>query len=317
MTESKQAPLTTMQSWTIDTEQVGTRLDRFLVSQLAGLSRSTIQQMITTEAVQVNNTASKPGYTLRLHDEIHVQRMEEAPTRPTITPLDVPLDIVYEDADLLVVNKPVGLVVHPAPGHHDDTLVNALVARYPELQATEENKRPGIVHRLDRDTSGLLLVAKNVRTQAALIEQMKQQKIEKRYQALVEGVVSLDVGSIDAPIGRDPRHRQLMTIISAGGREARTRFRVLERYAYHTLLLVELETGRTHQIRVHLKAINHPVVGDPFYGSGRKRSGIKLQHQFLHAYQLRFTHPVNGKLLELEAPLPGKLQSILNTPDLL
>jgi 23S rRNA pseudouridine1911/1915/1917 synthase len=160
----------------------------------------------------------------------------------------------------------------------------------------------------------LLIIAKNARTQAALIEQMKQHEIEKRYLALVEGLVSLDQGSIDAPIGRDPRNRQRMTITITQGREARTHFRVLQRYARHTLLLIQLETGRTHQIRVHLKAIGYPVVGDPDYGSGA-RHGIMLDHQFLHAYQLRFTHPISGKLLELEAPLPSDLQAILDQKD--
>ena len=205
--------------------------------------------------------------------------------------------------------------MHPAPGHQDDTLVNALLAYYPELQNNEEDMRPGIVHRLDRDTSGLIIVAKNLQTQAALVDLMKQHKVEKRYIALVEGIVSLDRGSIDAPIGRDSRHRQQMTITVLEGREARTHFKVLERFARHTLLLLQLETGRTHQIRVHLKAIGHPVVGDEVYGSGRIQQDRKLQRQFLHAYQLRFIHPSTGKVIELEAPLPLDLQTILNSPE--
>src|SRR5262249_22980974 len=161
-----------------------------------------------------------------------------------------PLEIVYEDSDLLIVNKAPGMVVHPSPGHYDDTLLNALLAYYPDLQAFDTGHRPGIVHRLDRDTSGLLIVARNARAQAALIAQMQCNEVVKRYLALVEGIVSLDQGSIDAPIGRDPRHRQQMAITAAGGREARTHFRVLERFIHHTLLLLQLETGRTHQIRV-------------------------------------------------------------------
>jgi 23S rRNA pseudouridine1911/1915/1917 synthase len=168
-------------------------------------------------------------------------------------------------------------VVHPAPGHFEDTLVNALLTRYPELQDIEDDSRPGIVHRLDRDTSGLLLVARNARSQTVLAEQMKEHKITKRYLALVEGLVELDKGSIDAPIGRNPRRRQQMTITTVDGREARTHFRVLQRYTRHTLLLLELETGRTHQIRVHLQAIGHPVVGDAVYGPGNLRRGIKLK----------------------------------------
>jgi 23S rRNA pseudouridine1911/1915/1917 synthase len=209
------------------------------------------------------------------------------------------------------------MVVHPAPGHYDDTLVNALLARYPELRNHEEDVRPGIVHRLDRDTSGLLIVARNLRTQTELFDLMKKHEIEKRYLALVEGTVSLDKGSIDAPIGRDTRNRQQMTITAIDGREAITHFKVLERFSRHTLLLLQLETGRTHQIRVHLKAIGHPVVSDPAYGSGHKRPGIHLQRQFLHAYQLRFTHPWTHKVIDLEAPPPADLQTILDHPELL
>jgi 23S rRNA pseudouridine1911/1915/1917 synthase len=220
---------------------------------------------------------------------------------------------VYEDADLLVVNKAAGMVVHPAPGHHDDTLVNALLARYAELRVNESDVRPGIVHRLDRDTSGLLIVAKNMHTQAALVEQMKRHEVVKHYLALVEGTVALDSGTIDAPIGRNPRHRQQMAITASGSREARTHFRVLDRFSHYTLLLLQLETGRTHQIRVHLKAIGYPVVGDPVYGSGRKHASVLAQRQFLHAYQLQFTHPITGEAIELEAPLPADLQAGLDS----
>lgn len=303
--------------WTIDAEQVGVRLDRFLVAQLDDISRTGVQQLIAEEAVLVNGKPSKPGYALRLNDDLHVLRTTPSAPPSQVTPQSLPLDIIYEDADLLVINKPVGMVVHPAPGHYDDTLVNALLAHYPQFQEMGENLRPGIVHRLDRDTSGLLIVAKNTRTQTALVEQMKQHEIEKRYLALVEGIVALDKGSIDAPIGRDPRHRQQMTITVTGSREARTHFRVLERFARHTLLLLQLETGRTHQIRVHLKAIGHPVVADPVYGSGHKRPGIPLQRQFLHASQLEFTHPISGKRLILEAPVPADLQAVLKRSDVL
>jgi 23S rRNA pseudouridine1911/1915/1917 synthase len=216
-----------------------------------------------------------------------------------------------------VINKAAGMVVHPAPGHYEDTLVNALLARYPELRASESDLRPGIVHRLDRDTSGLLIVAKDVRTQATLVEQMKRHEVVKRYLALVEGVVALEKGSIDAPIGRDPRHRQQMTITTVDSRDAITHFRVLNRYVHHTLLLVQLETGRTHQIRVHLQAIGHHVVGDPIYGSGRVRPGLVVQRQFLHAYQLEFAHPITGLKMEFEAPLPPDLQAVLANETLL
>lgn len=300
----------------INEQAVGQRLDRYLTSVLDTLSRSAAQQLIEEKQVLVNGHPGKPGYMLRHGDEIEVLRVSK-PGAVHAQPLPLPLDIVYEDADLLVLNKAAGMVVHPAPGHSNDTLVNALLARYPELQTVageseEEAVRPGIVHRLDKDTSGLLIVAKNPRTQAALIEQMKEHRITKRYLALVEGVVALDQGSIDAPIGRNPRHRQQMAITTIGSREARTHFRVLQRFKRHTLLLLQLETGRTHQIRVHLKAIGHPVVGDPTYGSAHTYREPILNRQFLHAYQLIFTHPATGATLELEAPLPPDLQNVLD-----
>lgn len=303
--------------WTIEADQAGQRLDRYLVSRLEDVSRTQAQQLITGGFVLVNGHAVKPGYALRPQDQLQVTRILPISQPTTVKPQSFPLDIIYEDAYLLVINKAAGMVVHPAPGHADDTLVNALLARYPALGSVEGDVRPGIVHRLDRDTSGLLIVAKDIRTQAALIEQMKQHTIVKRYLALVEGDVSLEKGSIEAPIGRDPRHRQQMTITAVASREARTHFRVLKRYARHTLILLQLETGRTHQIRVHLQAIGHPVVGDPVYGSGHTCSGIGLQRQFLHAYQLAFAHPVTGEQMEFEAPLPTDLQAVLDNKTLL
>lgn len=296
--------------WHIGEDEVGQRLDRYLVAQLAEVSRTTVQQMIADGTVLVNGRSSKPGYVLRTGDEVWLAKVPAQPQTGSAKARYLPLDIVYEDDDLLVVNKAAGMVVHPAPGHSDDTLVNAVLAYYPDLQGVE-GLRPGIVHRLDRDTSGLILIAKNARTQAALLEQMKQHKVVKRYLALVEGVVSLDQGSIDAPIGRDARHRQQMAITAVGSREARTHFRVLERFRRHTLLLLQLETGRTHQIRVHLRAIGHPVVGDSVYGSGNVQDKALSTRQFLHAYQLRFTHPTTGQVIELEAPLPPELESVL------
>jgi 23S rRNA pseudouridine1911/1915/1917 synthase len=305
------------EQWTIEADQAGQRLDRYLVSRLEDVSRTQAQQLINNGLVLVNGHAVKAGYALRAQDMLQLLRTTPLAAPTTVPPRALPLDIVYEDEYMLVINKAAGMVVHPAPGHYEDTLVNALLARYPELRASESDLRPGIVHRLDRDTSGLLIVAKDVRTQAALIEQMKRHEIEKRYLALVEGNVALEKGSIDAPIGRDPRHRQQMTITTVESRDAVTHFRVLNRYAHHTLLLLQLETGRTHQIRVHLQAIGHPVVGDPVYGSGRVRPGLIIQRQFLHAYQLAFAHPITGSELELEAPLPPDLQAVLANETLL
>lgn len=305
------------QHFSVSSEEAGQRLDRYLVNALSELSRSAIQQLIVSEAVLVNKRTTKASYALRTGDEIFIDRGLQKGREQQTRPHALPLDILYEDDDLLIINKAPGMVVHPAPGHSDDTLVNALLSHYPNLQAFDEKHRPGIVHRLDRDTSGLLIVAKSARAQATLIEQMQRHEIVKRYLALVEGVIALDQGSIDAPIGRDPRHRQQMAITVVGSREARTYFRVLERFQRHTLLLLQLETGRTHQIRVHLKAIGHPVVGDPTYGSGNIARGIVLQRQFLHAYQLVFKHPGSGRPLEFEAPLPSDLQKILDQKNFL
>jgi 23S rRNA pseudouridine1911/1915/1917 synthase len=313
MHNSDSAQDDTAHIWHIPATEAGQRLDRYLASVLPTLSRTSTQRLIADGALLVNGRTSKPGYMLRPDDTVQV--LWETPTmqQATVKPQALPLEIVYEDADLLVVNKAAGMVVHPAPGHSDDTLVNALVARYPELQEVGGEMRPGIVHRLDKDTSGLLIVARNTRTLAALTAQMKRHEIVKRYLALVEGIVAHDSGTIDAPIGRNPRQRQQMAITAAESREARTHFRVLQRFAHHTLLLLQLETGRTHQIRVHLKAIGHPVVGDPIYGSGSTQRGLGLQRQFLHAYQLKFTHPITGVPLEFEAPLPADLQAVLDS----
>ncbi len=308
----KSSPPDPVQIWHVQADQAGSRLDRYLVPLLGSVSRTVVQQLITEGAVFINGKPGKAGYILRPGDEVQVLWTAPVPAQRNVTPQPLPLDVLYEDDDLLIVNKPAGMVVHPAPGHHDDTLVNALAARYPELQAQEGDLRPGIIHRLDRDTSGLLIVARNIQARTALIGQMKRHEIEKRYLALVEGIIGLDKGSIEAPIGRDPRNRQQMTITMVDSRDARTHFRVLRRYTHHTLLLLQLETGRTHQIRVHLQAIGHPIVGDAVYGSGHSWKGIHLQRQFLHAYQLRFTHPTSGKLVEFEAPLPADLQAVLN-----
>ncbi len=307
-----QPSLAVCRQWVIEPEQVGMRLDRYLTALLKDLSRTSVQQLIAEAAILINGKPSKAGYVLRLYDAVDVLRAVPSMLQTNVVKQMLPLEIVYEDADLLVVNKAAGMVVHPAPGHHDGTLVNALLARYGELHVTEGDRRPGIVHRLDKDTSGLLIVAKNMHTQAALVEQMKRHEVVKRYLALVEGIVALDSGAIDAPIGRDPRHRQQMAITATGSREARTHFRVLERFSRYTLLLLQLETGRTHQIRVHLKAIGHPVVSDLVYGSGHKQPSLLAQRQFLHAYQLCFTHPVTGEAIELEAPLPADLQGGLD-----
>lgn len=303
--------------WSVEPEQAGQRLDRFLAPHLGHLSRTAIQRMIDEGMVLVNQRSSKPGYMIRTNDVIEVLHPFPASQPMTAAAREMPLDVVYEDKDLLVINKAAGMVVHPAPGHSEDTLVNALLARYPDLRTAGEEMRPGIVHRLDKDTSGLMIVARNAQAHAALAEQIKRHEVQKRYLALVEGRVALEQGSIDAPIGRDPRRRQQMTITKLAGKEARTHFWVLQRFNRHTLLLLQLETGRTHQIRVHLRAIGHPVAGDPVYGSGNSVRGVKLPRQFLHAYQLQFRHPSTGEVLTFEAPLPADLQAVLDERALL
>ncbi len=286
--DNSQSPI----SLSIQPQEAGLRLDRYLASTLDTISRTGVQQLIAGGVVFVNGKPGKASYTLKAGDAVQVSRVAKAQSS-NMQPLSYKLDIVYEDSDLLVVNKEAGMVVHPAPGHTSDTLVNALLAYSPAL-------------------SGLIIVAKNTRTLAALTEQMQRHEVVKRYLALVAGSMSLDQGSIDAPIGRDPRHRQQMAITAMSSREARTHFRVLQRFPRgHTLLLLQLETGRTHQIRVHLKAIGYPIVGDPIYGPGRKEHGLTLARPFLHAYQLKFTHPTTNVVLELEAPLPADLQAIL------
>ena len=306
-------------SLSIQPQDAGQRLDRYLASTLDGVSRTGVQQLIASGSVFVNGRPGKASYALRVGDAVQVSRVFPPGSQSSnLQPLSYNLDIVYEDSDLLVVNQAAGMVVHPAPGHTADTLVNALLAYRPELRDVGGEQRPGIIHRLDKDTSGLIIVAKNTRTLAALTEQMQRHEVVKRYLALVVGSMPLDQGSIDAPIGRDPRHRQQMAITTVGSREARTHFRVLQRFPHgHSLLLLQLETGRTHQIRVHLKAIGHPIVGDPVYGPGRKGQGLMLKRPFLHAYQLKFTHPTTNVVLELEAPLPSDLQAVLEQKDFL
>jgi 23S rRNA pseudouridine1911/1915/1917 synthase len=285
------------------------RVDRF-VADVTGLSRSYVQRLISdgrltsgTEALK-SNAIVGPGTRLRL---------EIPPAAPAAIEPDagIPLAVVYEDADLLVVDKPAGLVVHPAPGHAAGTLVNALLAHRDDFGGIAGVQRPGIVHRLDRDTSGLLMVAKNDTAQAALMAQLKARRIKKTYLALVHGNVAAAVGRIEAPIGRDPRHRTRMAVVP-DGRPSITGYRVRERLPGWTLLEVDLVTGRTHQIRVHLAAIGHPVAGDPVYGTGTSRRGPDgLERLFLHAWRLELASPSSGDLIRARAELPAELESVL------
>ncbi len=284
----------------------GVRLDRFIVAGVPDLSRTRAQGLIATGAVTVNGrTVTKAGYALAAGDivtlPLDVPRVDTE-SRPIAEA--IPIHVVYEDSHLLVVEKPTGMVVHPSPGHAQGTLVNALLAHTDEL-AEAASTRPGILHRLDRDTSGLLLVAKDDATLAALGEQMRARTITKVYLALIEGALEPPNGSIEAPIGRDPRHRLRMAIVTNGGRAARTIFETEQRFPGRSLMRVTLVTGRTHQIRVHFAAIGHPVVGDALYGDiARQPQPPRL---FLHATHLAFTHPVTDERLAFTSPLPPDL----------
>jgi 23S rRNA pseudouridine1911/1915/1917 synthase len=292
------------------------RVDRY-VADVTGLSRSFVQRLIGEGRLTADGRALRPnavvtpGTTL----ELEVPPPEEAPHLVPDPTIVVP--IVYEDPSVLVVNKPAGLVVHPAPGHWDGTLVNALLARAPAGEAAFGGiagvRRPGIVHRLDRDTSGLLMVARNDAAQASLMAQLKARRVKKTYLALVAGSPDATVGRIEAPLGRDPRNRQRIAVVP-DGRPAITGYRVRERFAGWSLLELDLVTGRTHQIRVHLAAIGHPVAGDPVYGTGTSRRGPEgLERLFLHAWRLEFTSPEDGHLVRAEAPLPSDLEAVLGT----
>ncbi|WP_203648499.1 RluA family pseudouridine synthase [Secundilactobacillus yichangensis] len=286
------------------TDQSG-RLDKVLSEMMPDESRSHLKQAIEEDRVLVNSQVEKPKYKVQPGDQIEVTIPDPVPL--DLEPENIPLDIVYEDDDVIVVNKPSGMVVHPSPGHPDHTLVNALLYHSP-LSTINGTYRPGIVHRIDKDTSGLLMVAKNDNAHRSLAAQLKNKTNLREYIALVHGVIKQDTGVIDAPIGRSPKDRKRQAIV-ADGRHAVTHFKVLERYLNYTLISCWLETGRTHQIRVHMKSIGHPLAGDPLYGP---RKTIAGSGQFLHAKKLGFRHPVTGKQLVFEAPLPADFQKVIN-----
>jgi 23S rRNA pseudouridine1911/1915/1917 synthase len=284
-------------------DEAGERLDRYLGQRLE-LSRTQIQKLIADGFVTVNGQTAKAGLRLNAGDRLGVVL---PPTPPSpLTPEAMPLNIIYEDDDLLVIDKPAGLTVHPAPGHPSHTLVNALLSHFPHLAALSGSLRPGIVHRLDRDTSGVMVVAKNSLAQTKLVEQFRARSVAKAYLVLVKGHLTPENGVIEAPIGRDPRNRKKMAVV-AKGREARTEYRVKKYIGGYTLLEVFPETGRTHQIRVHLGAIGFPVVGDKVYGV---RSPF-LSRQFLHASRLGFKLPSSGRYREFKSELPPDLAQAL------
>ena len=293
----------------ITAEENGTRLDSYLAEELEGISRSYLQKLIGEGLILVNQKTVKANYKVKTGDTLLVQIPEAAPVDIQPEPMD--LDIVYEDSDLLIVNKPVGLVVHPAHGHYSGTLVNGLLAHCTDLSGNNGKMRPGIVHRIDKDTSGLLMIAKNDLAHQHLAEQLKAHSIKRAYYALVQGVISEPAGLVDAPIGRHEIDRKKMAVTFKNSKEARTHYYVKERFAKNTFIECRLETGRTHQIRVHMAYLGHPLVGDPLYGT--RKNNLDFPGQALHAYALGFVHPRTGEELYFEAPIPEHFQSVLKT----
>lgn len=296
----------TVVTYTMEEQQQGERIDKAVSSVQTEWSRTQIGNWITEGIVKVNGETVKAKYKVKAGDVVEI-------TVPEAEPLDVlaenlALDIVYEDADVLVVNKPKGMVVHPAPGHLTGTLVNGLMYHCKDLSGINGIMRPGIVHRIDKDTSGLLMVAKNDVAHESLVDQLVKKTVTRKYTALVHGHIAHDKGTIDAPIGRDQKDRQKQAVVD-NGKHAVTHFQVVERFGDYTLVECRLETGRTHQIRVHMKYIGFPLVGDPKYGP---KKTIDFGGQVLHAGVLGFNHPVSGEYLEFEAPLPADYAQLVD-----
>ncbi|MGP1907419.1 RluA family pseudouridine synthase [Metabacillus sp. JX24] len=290
----------------IDDSNKYERLDKLLASENADWSRSQVQIWIKEGHVKVNDGESRSNYKVQPGDTVTLLIPDPEPL--DVLPEEMNLDVYYEDADVLVVNKPKGMVVHPAPGHLSGTLVNGLMAHCKDLSGINGVMRPGIVHRIDKDTSGLLMVAKNDMAHESLVNQLVEKSVTRRYQAIVHGIIQHDKGTVDAPIGRDKQDRQSMTVTNEHSKDAVTHFHVLDRFAGYTLIECQLETGRTHQIRVHMKYIGFPIVGDPKYGPKKTPN---IGGQALHAGVLGFKHPRTGEYLEFNAPLPAEFQQVI------
>lgn len=281
------------------------RLDQYLAGLDTGMTRSRLSRLIVEGQVLVNGGPAKPSHKVRAGDRIS---LSVPPPRPSsVGPQEIPVTVVYQDASVVVIDKPAGLAVHPGPGHPDMTLVNALLAMCPDIQGIGGEIRPGIVHRLDKDTSGLMMVAKTHQAHNDLSSQIKSRQVTKGYLALVEGTPKQLHGKVDAPVGRHPRRRTRMAVV-VGGKEARTNYKVIHQVAGYSLLEIYLETGRTHQIRVHMAYLGHPLLGDTTYG----RSSSLVNRHFLHAFHLGFKHPVNGESLEFKIDLPSDLTPVLD-----
>ncbi|MFW6023044.1 MAG: RluA family pseudouridine synthase [Halanaerobiaceae bacterium] len=294
----------------VDMENSGLRLDKFLAEENSELSRSYIKKLIEEDHVSVNEDYQKSSYKIRKGDLIKLS-IPEAKT-PEIEPVKMNLDILYEDKSIIVVNKPPGLVVHPVPGNWNDTLVNGLLEYTDDLSGINGVKRPGIVHRLDKDTSGALVVAKNDQSHKFLVEQFKKRETKKIYHTIVKGIIPHEEGVIDAPIGRNPADRKKMAVTKENSKKAVSHFKVKERFENFTYLDVKLETGRTHQIRVHLSYMGFPILGDSKYGKIRKlKNGERVNRQLLHAHILGFNHPLTEEFKEFQAPLPDDFIHVL------
>ena len=301
-----------MESLKLTADRAGERADAFLARCVPDLTRSAAQRLLEEGAVTLGGRPVKKNYKTAPGDVMEAVLPDPEPV--AILPQNIPLDVVYEDADVIVVNKPVGLVVHPAPGHPDGTLVNALLYHCGDsLSGINGELRPGIVHRIDRDTSGLIIAAKNDRAHLALAAQLQDHSLARVYEAVAVGNLREDSGTVDAPIGRHPVDRKKMAIDYKNGRPAVTHWSVLGRYPGYTHVECRLETGRTHQIRVHLASIGHPLLGDVVYGSKKPWPG--LAGQCLHARKLKFVHPTTGKPVELECPLPDWFEKVLKQID--
>lgn len=296
-----------MITFAAEADDVGKRIDVFAAENYEELSRSGLKKIIDTGGVTVNNKTVKANYKLRTGDIVTMNIPESVPLE--IIPQNIPLDILYEDDDVIVINKPQGMVVHPAPGHYTDTLVNALLYHCGDsLSGINGIMRPGIVHRIDMDTSGVIMAAKNNNAHRSLALQLAEHSITRKYNAIVYNNIKEDEGTIDKPLGRNPSDRKKMAVVP-GGRRAVTHYRVLDRLGKFTYIEAQLETGRTHQIRVHMTYAGHPLLGDSVYGP--KKQPFNLKGQVLHARVLGFVHPVTGEYMEFESPLPEYFQKLL------
>lgn len=295
-----------LKEFIIDENSVNCRLDLYLSQEFEDKSRSYIQKLVDEGNITVNGKNKKSNYKLKINDKITINlpQLEEL----VIQPENIELDILYEDSDLIVINKHQGMVVHPAPGNYTGTLVNALVYHCKDLSGINGVARPGIVHRIDKDTSGILVIAKNDNAHKKLAEQLKEHSMKREYVALVEGIIKEESGMVDKPLGRHPKERIKMAIVS-GGKRAVTHYEVVERFERNTLVKCILETGRTHQIRVHMSYIGHPLVGDPVYGY--KKQKFSLNGQMLHAKKLGFIHPTTEKYMEFESEIPDYFIDVL------